>query len=251
MRRFFFVMILASSALRATSVVEATCILGTITQNVTDPTSTSCSIPFVVDGMEVGFVGGDASISGLTVEADGGYASNSSSFPDVPYGGGGTASYSQTFATAGPKRPGFIEAYSTLGFGGIAQASLTQNGTSLTSGGLNIGPPELIPFELGEPFQVSLLAEDGGGGDGGPCSDCAGDTFASITLVAITEADGTTGVPYFAVVTPEPATSALLLLGLVACIPLQARARTARLRRANCWEGFTCQRSSMGRYAPK
>lgn len=236
MQRFFFVLILASSVLRAASFTSANCTVGNITQTVTGSTSANCSLPlFFPPAGEVGYVEGSATISGslgngLFAEGNGGFGvaiGFSGSGPDVYGSGFGSASYSQTFTTAGPKRPGFVSCIDN-GFGGSWIAGVTQHGFDLC---VTSGPSPLFSLELGEPFQVSLSA-DGGGGGTFPCyaSFCAGDSSASITLYAITEADGITPVPYFAVVTPEPTTWGLFLFGLAGYIVVQACARRMNLK---------------------
>jgi hypothetical protein len=215
--------------------MTATCNVGTTTQTVTDPTNASCTVPLFVDGVEVAFAAADATVSGdlsgpagLSVEGNGGFEPESGSSSNVSGSGFGAASYNQLFTTAGPERPGFISALIEFGFHGSPQASLTQNGNSYGDVVGN-GPPVPEPFELGEPFQVSLFAEEGGGGEGDCDGHCAGDTFASVTVVEITEADGTTGVPFFAITTPEPATWRFLLFGLAACAVFYVRTRKAAL----------------------
>lgn len=220
MQRIFFVLILASSALHAASFTSATatCAVGTTTQTATGSISASCSIPLYAGpaGEEVGFAGADALISGslssgLFAGAGGGFAAEGGPFPpglDVTGSGDATANYSQTFTTAGPERPGFISCLAN-GFGGLWGAGVTQGGFNFCG---NNGPPSLWPLILGEPFQVFLSAEGGGGGTF-PCYICAGDSSASLTLYLITEADGATGVSYFAVATPEPTTWGLFCSG--------------------------------------
>src|SRR5581483_11378197 len=97
-----------SSALHATSFTSASCTLGNTTQTVTGSTSASCSIPIIVDGNYLGYVGASADVTGslsptgfLGVEGSGGIAFSGSSLPGGG-GGSGEATYSQTFATAGP-----------------------------------------------------------------------------------------------------------------------------------------------------
>ncbi len=72
--------------------------------------------------------------SALGVEAGGGFAQSGSSFPDVGFFGGGEATYSQTFATAGPERPGYFSA-NINGFGRTWNAYISQNGHSYGGSG--------------------------------------------------------------------------------------------------------------------
>ncbi len=88
------------------------------------------------------------------------------------------------------------------------------------------------PFELGEVFQVYLTANGGAGGSPGCDSNCgpgAGESTAGISIFQLTEADGTTPVPFFAIVTPEPATWGFLLFGLAACALFYVRTRKTGL----------------------
>ncbi len=64
MLRFALLAILASSVLHATSFTSASCTLGTTTQSATGATSASCSIPAYVNGNYIGYVGGNADVSG-------------------------------------------------------------------------------------------------------------------------------------------------------------------------------------------
>jgi hypothetical protein len=227
MRRFSLLTILASSALHATSFTSASCSLGTTGQTVTGSTSSNCSIPAYVDGNYVGYVGGYGEVTGslsgfgIGVDAGGGFVQSGSSSPDVGFFGGGEATYSQTFSTTGPERPGFILA-NIDGFGPNWNAYISQKGTSCCASGT------LSPFELGEVFQVYLTASGGAGGPL-PCDPaCAGgESSAGISIFQLTEADGTTPVPFF--VTPEPATWGFLLFGLGACALRYIHTRKAGL----------------------
>jgi len=160
-------------------------------------------------------VAADATLSGsgsssITATADGGATSPG---PDVTWSADASASDIESFATAGPVRPGLVGLLID-GFGGLAGASFTTNGASF---GIGIGSC-CLPFELGTVFQVSVSA--GGGGGGGPAN--AEESSASVSF-SITEADGITPVPFFTVVTPEPVTWGLLLLGLSASAMFPAR----------------------------
>jgi hypothetical protein len=225
--RFALVTLLASSALHATSSTSASCTLGTTTQTVTGATSSSCSIPIIIDGNYLGFAGASAEVTGslsetgfLGVEGSGGISFSGSSLPGGG-GGSGEATYSHTFDTPGPLRPGFYSAI-TSGFGGYWNATITQNGVTSELGN---GP--IFFIELGEPFQIYLTANGGGGWSPGCPSNCdsAGDSSAGVGAFQLTEADGNTAVPYFAIVTPEPASRGCLLFGLTAFAVLYIRAR--------------------------
>ncbi len=221
--RFALLTILASSALHATSFTSATCTLGSTTI-----TGSSCSIPYNVDGTS-GLVSADASITesmgsadegnlgfgSLAAGADAGYLLP----PGISGSADASASDTETFATAGPERPGFISLSVTAAgeHGGEASAELTQNQVSFFDG--------MQPFELGSVFQISVSANASPGGcefDG--CTQAVG-----IVQFFLTEADGTTGVPFFAVVTPEPASWGLLLFGFGALAVFYVRTRKAGL----------------------
>src|SRR5581483_5952764 len=114
------------------------------------------------DGNYLGYVGASADVTGslsptgfLGVEGSGGIAFSGSSLPGGG-GGSGEATYSQTFATAGPVRPGYFSA-NINGFGGEWSAYIAENGHIYSGSGPN------QPFELGEVFQVYLSANGGGG----------------------------------------------------------------------------------------
>jgi hypothetical protein len=233
MRRFSLLTILASSALHATSFTSASCSLGTTTQTASGPISSSCSIPAYVNGNYVGYVGGSAEVTGslfgfgIGVEAGGGYVSYAG-FPDVDFGGGGEATYSQTFATRGPRRPGYFSA-NINSFGGQSDAYIAENGNIYPGSG------PMQPFELGEVFQVYVSANGGAGGPANcdpACGPLGQDSSAGISVFQLTEADGTTPVSFFAV-TPEPASWRFLLFGLVACAPLYVLTRKAGTREAS------------------
>jgi hypothetical protein len=214
--RFALLAILASSALHATSFASATCQLGTIIQ-----TGSRCSIPFDTDGI----VSADAEVNEnitstsatILLSADAGAVPT----PDVTWYAAGSASDSLTFATAGPQRPGFI---SLLGnavgeHGGDASADITENQMHYCCS------VPMLPFELGSVFQVSLSANAAPGGcefDG--CTQAVAEVQFSLT-----EADGTTPVPFFTLVTPEPASWRFLLFGLTACAVFYVRTRKAGL----------------------
>jgi hypothetical protein len=100
--RFALLTMLASSALYATSFTSATCGWGSTSQTVTNPTSSSCSIPIIIDGNYLGFAGASADVTGalsetgqLGVEGSGGIEFSGSSLPGGG-GGSGEATYSQT-----------------------------------------------------------------------------------------------------------------------------------------------------------
>lgn len=104
MRRFWLAMIVALTALRATSLTSVTCTVGTSTQTVTDPTSSSCLIP--PGPPQVPQVGADAAIKGsFDVTADAFAAST----PDVEAGAEAFASDSETFVDKSRKRFGLIQ----------------------------------------------------------------------------------------------------------------------------------------------
>jgi hypothetical protein len=229
--RFALLIALASSALYASSFTSASCTVGNSTETVTGSTSSSCFVPVFVNGNEVGDAEGNAQVSGslsgpngIFVEGSGGFNFSGPSFPDFNVSGGGEASYSQTFASAGPVRPGFLSAL-IGGFGGTWNAAVTENGHIYDGSGPN------QPFELGEEFQVSLGANGGGGTL--PCSPgcgpLGGDSSAGISAFQLTEADGTTGVSFFAI-TPEPASRGFLLFGLAALALFYLLTRTPGLR---------------------
>lgn len=226
--RFALLTLLASSALYATSFTSANCSLGTTTKTVTGSTSSSCSIPIIIDGNNLGFVAASADVTGslsdngfLGVEGSGGISFSGSSLPGGG-GGSGQATYSQTFTTAGPPRSGFFLT-NFGGFGGDWSAYISQNGNIYDASGT------MSPFELGEPFQVYLSANGGGGWSAGCPSNCdsAGDSSASIGPFQLFEADGTTEAPYFAISTPEPASWKFLLFGLGVSAAFYVRSRKA------------------------
>jgi hypothetical protein len=133
MRRLALLAIFASSVLQATSFTSASCGWGSTSQTVTNPTSSSCSIPIIIDGNYLGFAGASADVTGslsetglLGVEGSGGIEFSGSSLPGGG-GGSGEATYSQTFATAGPVRLGFVSAVIS-GFGGYWNASVSEDG---------------------------------------------------------------------------------------------------------------------------
>jgi hypothetical protein len=111
------------------------------------------------------------------------------------------------------------------GFGGYWNASVVEDGYPY--GAVN---GLMSPFELGQPFQVYLSANGGGGWSSGCPSNCdsAGDSSASIGPFQLFEADGTTQVSFFEVApAPEPASWKFLLFGLAVCAAFYVRARKA------------------------
>jgi hypothetical protein len=209
MRRLFLIIVVASSSLHATSVTFASCSLG----SKTIVSRSSCLIPFGVSD----FIAADASVSGsgtddIVAVADAGATAD----PGVAWSASSRASDTEVFGTAGPLRPGLIGLV-IEGFGGLADASLTQGRTTYGIGTDNC----CFPFELGALFQVSVSA----GADAAGGLPNAQSSSASLSFLLL-EADGSP-VSFFSVATPEPATWGLLLLGLSACATLSARARRA------------------------
>src|SRR5690349_578170 len=100
MRRLLLVMIVASPLLHATSFTSATCTVGSTTQTVTGPTDSSCSLPILVDGMFES-VDARATVMGMNAIAVAGGPLNAT------WSAAASARDIETFATAGPRRPGF------------------------------------------------------------------------------------------------------------------------------------------------
>jgi hypothetical protein len=145
--------------------------------------------------------------------------------------GNGKVSITDTIDTAGPARAGFVEVTGTANGvnggagGGGGDFSLGSpvggGGTSVQCGGLGTAfscyTGREIPIELGEPFYFSLEAS----ADGPGCALCDdGDGAINLYFTfAFYEANGTTPVSVFEAAppaTPEPATSFLMALGLLA-----------------------------------
>jgi hypothetical protein len=112
MRRLSLAMIVTSFGLHAAPMTFVSCTLGTTTQTFTD--GSSCFIPAILDGMQVGFIEGDASASeslsstGGTLEASaaaGGILNQG----DFTASATASASDSLTLFTSGPPRLGLIQ----------------------------------------------------------------------------------------------------------------------------------------------
>lgn len=138
-----------------------------------------------------------------------------------------SASWSITADTGGPVRDGFIE-LSAPGFFDSESgtgAYWSQVGPYDTEFG-NSG--ELIPFTLGEPFTVSLMATasiEGVADFGG------GDTVMDSLSFELFEADGVTPVQFFA--TPEPGSLMLVAAGLAfGCLRRRNRLSAGAAHRA-------------------
>lgn len=211
MRRSLLLFLIACSAQASSFSTSATCTFGSVTVS----NSNHCLL-FSINGP--GQVSADAGIT----NSPGFYAAvvDAGAFPAPyqPWSASAQASLSITFTTAGPVRPGFAGLV-IGGFGGFPIATVTQGSTVFGIG--TDGP--MYGFELGLPFTLYLSVNESWGGPAGTYS--GGSSSATAEIGPLLEADGTTQVPFFEIVIPEPRSLRLLLAALVpaACCALLRR----------------------------
>lgn len=238
MIRFFLTMLIASSALHATTTTFSSCSAGTTTIS---PCPGGLLFPGGIIGPDYGAIAGaeasdNSSILGLGalgglptipsgyVMSVGAVAAAYSSGPNPELSAIAHADASNVFYSAGPSRLGFIQFDVALSHlhGGGSDVGIT-DGTHLYGydaefcGFEGCQRTAIVPFDLGSAFQISTSAgvEENLEPTSDPC--CGGSAHGyddALIVFRLLESDGTTPVPFS--ITPEPASWGLLLLGMAA-----------------------------------
>ena len=225
MLRFVFFALAAASVLPASSFSTASCTLGTTTIT----SSTYCSLPYVSPGGPYGTIWAYAQLlpnrygSAVEypfpfVEADAGIsASDLTQQPS--WEASGSVGFMETFTTPGPPRDGLTSIFiaSSTEEGGRGSVSVGPYRCGYDNATCSLYSEMPLPFELGTPFTVSLLASADAGTGACMYSPGCPQGGADIEIFQLFEADGTTPVPLIPVPVPEPSTFGLLLVSFLAC----------------------------------
>lgn len=218
MRLFLLTVIVAGSLSHAASMTSASCTLGTTTQTVTDPFSSSCFIS--VQGFSEG-VGADARVSESLGEGQ------STIFVNVDAGAAGIPLDSIWSASASAEDSLTLLSEKVPPFASHGSIQLDISGNAFITDGVHeYDPSDLpliqchfggcdyggtLPFDIGTEFQVSVSA----GVEGGFCFSTCASADSSITF-SLFEADGMNAGFEVAPPIPEPSTLGLVLFGIAA-----------------------------------
>ena len=215
--RLCFLFLGFTAGLYASSITSVSCMLGATTQMQTSRTFSRCSI---LDFEPQGNFEVDAEAAVNRI-GNGLYSTDAYGAFLAP----GPVSYHALakedlwFQSDGPARNGtvllgLIEpfAHGCCASGSLSDGVNTYGPTS--SGGM---PPVMLPFRLGVPFHLSLLAEAGLGCVAGACGPGYQDPQIYVDTLSLFEADGTTSVSFneISAPVPEPANLAILLMGVL------------------------------------
>ena len=256
MLRFLLAMLVASSALHASSFAFSSCTAGTTTVSPCPDDFTLTSGLSGPNYFVSAFAGTSEFIAapdaivpgspgGQELSAVANAAAEEDAPPDITLSATANASDSVTYSTNGPSRSGFIQFAVALGYlhqdaPGAASALLTDGVHQYSysgGGGIYGSTPPLhcfiedceyeatVPFDLGSEFQVSVSANAAVAVSSAPGSSRGHDDDSQVVF-RLLESDGATPVPFS--VTPEPSTWGLLLCGLAigACLVPRKRLRS-------------------------